>query len=53
MPNSVQAVLIASKSFFGLLEHENELKTLLILYIFYFRSFEREFSYYEEAQKSQ
>ena len=45
MPNSVQ-------KFFGVLEHENDLKTLFLSYIFYFKGFGREFPNYEEAQKS-
>ena len=46
MPNSVQ-------KFYGLLEHENDLKTLFLSYNFDFKAFGREFPNYEEAQKSQ
>ena len=46
MPNSVQ-------KFFVLLEHENDLKTFFLSYIFDFKGFGREFPNYEEAQKSQ
>ena len=46
MPNSVQ-------KFFGLLEHENDLKTIFLSYNFDFKGFGREFPNYKEAQKSQ
>ena len=46
IPNSVQ-------KFFGLLEHENDLKTLFCSYTFDLKGFGREFPNYEEAQKSQ
>ena len=41
MPNSVQ-------KFFGLLEHENDLKTIFLSYNFDFKGFGREFPNYKE-----
>ena len=53
MPNSVKNRPNSVKKFLGLLDYENDLKTLFLSYIFDFKAFGREFPNYEEAQKSQ